>query len=172
MIEFDGYALVVVDLQHRVVALATEPHRASDVVRRSRDLAEAFRRAGLPVIFVRTVNLNQPDTEGDELVEELDRQPGDILVTKHQWDAFHGTPLDIYLRHAATTDITLVGLMTNFGVESTARTADAFGYGVVVVEDATASVSAAAHRFAVTEIFPRLGRVVSIAEIVGYASTS
>ena len=42
-------ALVVVDLQHRVVAHPTAPHTTSEVVARSAALAEAFEENGLPV---------------------------------------------------------------------------------------------------------------------------
>ena len=55
--------------------------------------------------------------------------------------------------------IVLCGIATNFGVESTARTASELRFDLVVVEDVTTSLSAEAHRFAIETIFPRLGRV-------------
>src|SRR5918999_2324448 len=45
-------ALVVLDLQHRVVAHPTAPHTTSEVVARSAALAEAFEENGLPVVLV------------------------------------------------------------------------------------------------------------------------
>jgi nicotinamidase-related amidase len=54
---------------------------------------------------------------------------------------------------------------TNFGVESTAKGGYERGYAFVCAEDAMAS-SPGAHEFAVTTIFPRLGRVRSSDEIM------
>ncbi len=33
-----------------------------------------------------------------ELIPELNRQPGDIVILKRQWGAFYGTDLDLQLR--------------------------------------------------------------------------
>jgi nicotinamidase-related amidase len=51
-------------------------------------------------------------------------------------------------------------------VESTARAAYDQGYALVFAEDAMSSMSAEMHRFPVENIFPVMGRVRSVAEIV------
>jgi len=164
--ELTGYALVLIDLQRRIVALDTEPRSAAEVVANGRLLADAFRTTGQPVVLVRVENLDNPQPDGDQLVDELGVGPGDVVVTKHQWGAFNGTPLDLHLRRAGARGIVLGGLMTNFGVESTARDGDELGYPLVFAEDAMASITAAAHRFAVDTIFSRLGTVASTSDIV------
>jgi len=58
------------------------------------------------------------------------------------------------------------GIATNFGVESTARDAFERGYGLVFVEDAMAGLSEAAHSFAISTIFPRIGRVRSTEQVM------
>ncbi len=118
------------------------------------------------MVFVRTVNLDRPDSDGDELVSELRKEDKDIELVKHQWGAFHGTALDLYLRRSEVRTVILCGLMTNFGVETTARAADELGYSVVCVEDGMASFSPSAHAFACNEIFPRLGHVCSTDVVV------
>ena len=80
-------------------------------------------------------------------------------MTKRCWDAFVGTDLEQTLRDRGIRTIVLAGISTNIGVESTARTAAALGFDVVLVEDACSSMSEEAHRFAITNIFPRLGHV-------------
>jgi nicotinamidase-related amidase len=159
-------ALVVIDLQRRVVANTTEPRTAAQVVETAAELARAFRTRSLPVFFVRTQNLDREDLPGDELVPELGAEPSDIQILKHQFGAFHGTPLDLHLRRLGRRTLVLCGLMTNFGVESTARAADEYGYAVCAVEDALASVTRDAHRFSIAEIFSRLGEVRSAAEVI------
>jgi nicotinamidase-related amidase len=94
------------------------------------------------------------------------RGAGDITITKRQWGAFYGTPLDMQLRRRGTKTIVIAGIATNFGVESTARDAFERGYALVFVEDAMAGLSEGAHAFAISTIFPRLGRVRSTEDIL------
>jgi nicotinamidase-related amidase len=54
----------------------------------------------------------------------------------------------------------------NFGVESTARDAYERGFEQVFVEDAMSGLTAGAHEFAVTTIFPRMGRVRSMDDVI------
>jgi nicotinamidase-related amidase len=98
------------------------------------------------------------------LIDRL-AKPGDILVTKRQWGAFHGTELDLQLRRRGIQTIVLGGVATNMGVESTARQAWEHGYAVVLAEDATSAMSAQMHDFAIGNIFPRISRVVKSADL-------
>jgi nicotinamidase-related amidase len=105
-----------------------------------------------------------------ELVDGL-AQPGDILITKRHWGAFHGTELDLQLRRRGIQTIVLAGIATNFGVESTARAAWEHGYALVIAEDASSSTSAELHSFSVTHILPRLAHITKAAEIHLEAAT-
>jgi nicotinamidase-related amidase len=175
-------ALVVIDLQRGVVGAPTVPYSAADVVARSAQLAGAFRERGLPVVFVRvsfapdgadtvpgrTEVTRRGDSrpEGwDEIVDEL-RGDGDIVVTKRNWGAFHGTDLDTLLRRRGITQIVLTGIATSIGVESTARAAHEHGYNVTLATDAMADLNAEAHRNSVERIFPRLGETGSTDDIL------
>jgi nicotinamidase-related amidase len=102
----------------------------------------------------------------DLIVEDLAGHPGDILVTKHNWGAFHGTDLDVQLRRRGVTQIVLTGIATSIGVESTARAAHEHGYHVTVATDAVTDSDPEAHRGSVERIFPRLGETGTTAEIV------
>ncbi|MEV4441224.1 isochorismatase family protein, partial [Streptomyces sp. NPDC049577] len=94
-------ALVLVDLQKGITALPTV-HPAEEIVERGARLAAAFRERGLPVVLVRVVGTapgraeapnrtGRPPAGFADLVPGLDRQDDDIVVTKHNWGAFHGT---------------------------------------------------------------------------------
>jgi nicotinamidase-related amidase len=86
-------------------------------------------------------------------------EPGDILILKRQWGAFHGTELDLQLRRRGVSTIVLGGVATNFGVESTARQAWELGYAIIIAEEATAGVTADMHQFSIEKIMPRIARV-------------
>jgi nicotinamidase-related amidase len=169
-------ALVVIDLQKGITGLPTA-HPADDVVKRSAELAAAFRAGGLPVALVNVTGGAPGRTEAGgsgggvraadwaELRGELGAGPDDILVTKKTWGAFHGTALDMELRRRGVTQIVLAGIATSIGVESTARAAHEHGYHVTVATDAVTDMDADAHRHAVQKVFPRLGETGTSEEI-------
>ncbi len=85
---------------------------------------------------------------------------------KRTLGAFHDTELDRRLRGWRIDAVVLAGLVINFGVESTGRAADKNGYRVVVVEDAMAGLEADAHEFASRRIFPHLGVVTTVEDLL------
>ncbi len=153
------------------------------MVKRSAALAARFRQAKAPVVLVNVsfspdfadalkqevdlkFSMGQLPPDWDQITPDLDPQPTDLRITKHQWGAFYGTELDLQLRRRGITTIVLGGISTNIGVESTARDAYELGYQLILVEDAVASMSAEDHAFAVTKIFPRLSLVRSTEEVL------
>jgi nicotinamidase-related amidase len=174
-------ALILIDLQHGVVALETSPHPASSVVAKAASLAATFRKHRSPVIYVRVdlANMlqvpadrshgdpeNPPPAMASELVPASGVQSSDLVITKRHWSAFSGTDLEVMLKKSGRTTLVIGGIATNFGVESTARAAAGLGFGVVFVEDATTSIDAQAHEFAFNTIFPLLGRVRKTSEVM------
>ncbi|MGY4656287.1 nicotinamidase-related amidase [Ewingella americana] len=90
----------------------------------------------------------------------------DIQVVKRQWGAFYGTDLELQLRRRGITTIVLAGISTNVGVESTARNAWEQGFSLVIAEDACSAHDNDNHQSSVKNIFPRISRVRSTAEIL------
>jgi nicotinamidase-related amidase len=171
--------LVLIDLEHAIVAMNLAPYTSAEVVGRATKLADAFRKKGGTVVYVRVLvtemarlpvdePLMRPGTpppNASELVPEAGVQPGDLIVTKRQWGAFYGTDLEQHLRRGIRT-VVIGGIATNIGVESTARAAFDQGYEVVFAEDAMSSLSAEIHEFPIKNIFPLMGRVRSAEQIV------
>jgi nicotinamidase-related amidase len=89
---------------------------------------------------------------------------GEFVVQKRAVSAFVGTELERLLLVADITTLVLAGGITNFAVEGTARHASDLGYRVVVLEDCTASVSAEWQSFAIRQILPLIGQVVTSGE--------
>ncbi|GAA5054240.1 isochorismatase family protein [Nocardia callitridis] len=176
-------ALVLIDLQRGIATIPTEPYPAAEVIDRSVRLAEAFRAHGLPVVLVRVsfaadgadapVGRTEHGRGGrafpegwDLIVDELWGHPEDLLVTKHNPGAFHGTDLDVQLRRRGITQIVLGGIATSIGVESTARAAYDHGYHVTLATDAMADRSTEVHRHSVEVTFPHLGERGSAEEVI------
>jgi nicotinamidase-related amidase len=170
-------ALVVIDLQKGIVSRSGPSAEA--VVKQSAHLAAEFRRHGLPVVLVNVTGRAPGRTEAGgadngsarpadwaDLVDELDVQPTDHLITKRRRSAFHDTGLDTLLRDLGVTQIVLTGISTSVGVESTARSGADFGYHVVLATDAMTDPDPESHRHAVDRVFPRLGETATTTEVI------
>jgi ureidoacrylate peracid hydrolase len=75
---------------------------------------------------------------------------------------FNKTNLDELLQEGNIKNVVIGGFLTNFCVESTARTAYDKGYGVTIMKDATAATSEEEQNHAETKIFPLLGQTLSV----------
>jgi len=176
-------ALVLIDLQRGIVGGITVPHTATKVVERAATLAQACRKAGVLVVLVRvdvgpsgvlfprvTADVQRPPfavpDDWADLAPELGATSGDVIVTKHQPNAFFGTDLDIQLTRRGIHTILLGGISTNIGVEGTARAAHERGYDQIFIEDAMTARETDLHEFPVQRFFPTIGRVRSTSEVL------
>lgn len=169
-------ALIVIDLQKGIVTLPTV-HPTSGVVKHASQLADAFRRHGLPVVLV-NVDGGAPGRTDQaprmrdfpagwtDLVPELNQQPEDLTVTKRTWGAFTRTGLEEHLKKLGVTQVVVAGVSTSAGVESTARHAHEHGFHVTLAVDAMTDMNPDAHLNSVTRIFPRLGESGTAQEII------
>lgn len=70
------------------------------------------------------------------LVDELQPQPGDIVLSKPRYSGFYGTQLDQILRARRIRNLLFVGIATNVCVESTLRDAYFLEYFPILIHDA------------------------------------
>jgi gluconolactonase len=163
-------ALVIQDLQNDVIieggafADSGAPAHAisQNVVENVKALAEAARRAGVPVIHIWYIvepgaaglKLNAPLFEGvkesNGLVrgtwgaapaDGLEPHEGDHIVEKMRMNGFHDTKLDILLRGLGVETLIIAGAWTNMSIEHTARHAADAGYRAVVASDGTSTLN-------------------------------
>ena len=168
-------ALIAIDLQQGILAIPMA-HPTHKIIDKSAVLARAFRRRGFPVVLVNVSGRapgrtdqrhnSDPSANWTELALELEQHPSDRVVTKLRWGAFHETGLHHQLIDMRVTQVVLCGIATSIGVESTARSAYEHGYDVVLVEDAMTDPDPEAHRHSVKKIFPRLGEVTQVSEML------
>jgi nicotinamidase-related amidase len=169
-------ALIVIDLQRGIVGMMAALV-ANEIVGHAAELTRAFRKRGLPVVLVNVTAAAPGRTDAGahtfsfppdwtELVPELEQQEWDLLISKQRRGAFLGTGLDEMLRGRGVTQVFMTGISTSAGVESTARSADDFGYNVVFVVDAMGDRDSEVHRFCVERIFPKLGETETTANVL------
>lgn len=186
-------ALLVIDLQQDTVgeegAFASSGAaafaKAHGVVERATGLADAFRAAGAPVIHVwhvdepghvdstRNAELYRSIAEADALVRGTrGAEPlvlpaqGDVVVEKQRMSSFNSTTLDTKLRGLGARTVVCCGAWTNWAVEHTCRDAADHGYEVVVVTDATATISEEFQRAALDYALMTVAERATAAEVV------
>jgi nicotinamidase-related amidase len=179
-------ALVLIDLQRGISSLL-DPEALAEPVAAAAELAAAFRARSLPVVLVRVDfspdradaprnrtgaprptgrSTGRPPADWTELLPELRKQPTDLVVTKRQPGAFHGTDLDLQLRRRGVTGIVLGGVATSLGVESTGRAGYDHGYNMTFAIDAMADPDPRAHKHSVNVTFPLFGEVDTAEAII------
>lgn len=166
---------------------------AQKLAERLPDFIAAARRAGVLVVFVRNVystdrNFYLSDSwleqaarkqsggytrfpvcaegswEGD-YYGDVRPQPGDPVVTKHRYNAFHNTDLDTILRANAIRTVVMTGVATDVCVGSTAREAFMRDYYAIMVDDGTATFSPEDQAAALRNFDRYFGEVSTIAAI-------
>jgi len=187
-------ALVIQDLQNDVIVEggafadsgAPAHATAQNVVANVRGLADACRKAGVPVIHVWYVvdpgaaglKLNAPLFEGVESAnalvrgtwgaapaEGLEQQDGDFVVEKMRMNAFYDTRLDSLLRGLGVETLIITGAWTNMSIEHTARHAADAGYRAVVASDGTSTLNDDWQRAALEYSMQNVAAVATCGEI-------
>jgi gluconolactonase len=189
-------ALIIQDLQNDVISEggafaesgAPAHAKSQSVVENVKRLAEAARKAGVPVIHVHYIveqgapglKQNAPlfvgvkeanalvrGSWGAAPVEGLEPQPGDHIVEKMRMNGFYDTRLDILLRGLGAETVVITGAWTNMSIEHTARHAADAGYEVVVVSDGTSTTGDEWQHAALDYAMTNVGRVASASEVIG-----
>jgi nicotinamidase-related amidase len=159
-------ALVLVDLQERIVAMPTTPLPGPEVVANAVRLRDAFSEAGAQVVIVQALPPGSEEADGLEVVPEVKPRVGEKLVVKKTIGGFYGTDLHAHLREAGVRTVVFGGIATEFGVESTLRAAADHGYTTIAVSDAMTGLTDLSHESSLTHIFTRLGTVATTDEVL------
>lgn len=101
-----------------------------------------------------------------EVIDELTPRPGEIVVDKQFYSAFHGTGFDERLRAAGVDGLVVTGTLTEMCVEDTARHAVHLGHPTVIVRDAVASTDPAGHRAALAGFARNYGWVLTVEAVL------
>jgi len=136
-------ALLVIDMQQGFADSRWGRRNNPFAEARALQVLEAWRRTGRPVAIVRHDSTDagsplRPDRPGNAFLPGFAPNGGDWLIAKTVNSAFIGTPLELRLREAGVTAVTLFGLTTDQCVSTTARMAANLGFTVTVVGDACA----------------------------------
>jgi biuret amidohydrolase len=154
----DRTALIVFDMVNDflVPGAPNESVRAREIlVPRLKPLIAACRRKKILIVYAcQTVRPDGSDlgvlraifpgvqssfagTPGVEVYHEIAPHDGDVVLTKHRFDAFHATELDLILRQRGVNTVIITGTSTSIGTQTTARGAVVRDYFVIFPSDGT-----------------------------------
>jgi len=155
-------ALIVIDMQREFLEQSSpvDTPRGRAMIPALSELIRKLRAKGVKIIFtrhahrrdgsdmglmaelwpiVRDGTINAEGSQGTEIHPDLDVHKEDIVITKHRYNAFVGTDLDMVLRGLGIKNVVITGVLTNACCESTARDAMYRGFRVFFLSDLTAT---------------------------------
>ncbi len=162
--------------------------RVEETVPRLNRFIRACREAGLMVVYTRQVlteatmlpslrpyaldeqgriwfcRENTRDVDWYEKVEPP--RDGEPVITKHSFDAFQDTDLQLLLQNRGIRTLLLTGFTSNVCVESTARHGFFNGYYIVLVADCVNAYNRAEHESTLFNIGKYFGKVVPSGEVL------
>ncbi|MCE7072266.1 cysteine hydrolase [Dyadobacter sp. CY327] len=131
--------LLIIDMQNGSFTADSRRYDPEGVVARINALAAAFRKNGLPVIFIQHdgTKLDEyiPNTHDWQLLADLNVEKQDLILAKEAHDAFYNTELETKLNEMNVGELVITGSATDFCVESTVQVALSKDYVITVVED-------------------------------------
>jgi len=178
------------------VGAALEVPDARATIGAHQRLLDVFRRKQRPVVYTKFLTFQQPvllwewspqalpdtkccwkghkryypdlgrEVECTDVIEELAPQPGDPVIEKYCYGAFHGTPLAQTLQFLKVETLVVTGTVTQICVEETARQAFHHGYPTTMVSDAVSSFAPDLHAATLKNFASKFGWVMTSAEVI------
>jgi gluconolactonase len=193
-LDADRCVLIIQDMQNDVImeggafAESGSPGHAQEqnVVENVKTLADACRKAGIPVLHVHYIveegapglKLNAPlfegvaggalvrGTWGAAPAEGLEPQEGDFVVEKMRMSAWEGTKLETLLKGLGRDTVIVTGAWTNMSIEHTARTGADKGYFMVVPEDGCSTMNPEWHNASINYALQNVSTVTTYGEVL------
>ncbi|MEU9237648.1 isochorismatase family protein [Streptomyces subrutilus] len=174
-------ALLIHDMQNYFLRPYSQGAPADRAISHIHHLAATARDAGVPVIYSRQPPDQAPNQRGlladlwgagpgaapddADITATLTPHPGDKIVTKHRYSAFHATDLAAHLHRAGRDQLIVTGVYAHLGCLLTCT--DAFMQGIqpFLIADATADFDAEHHTWALRYAATRCAVVALTADI-------
>lgn len=132
-------AVLFIDAQVNMFVPGTTVYQGDALLATLREMLTRARRAGVPVFYVQhNGQLGDPDetgTAGWQIHPALTPRAGEMVFQKRTPSSFYGTSLDEALQREGVERLVILGLQTEFCIDTTVRHAYTLGYEVLLVEN-------------------------------------
>ncbi|MDF2942694.1 MAG: nicotinamidase-like amidase [Herbinix sp.] len=129
--------LLVVDVQTALIE--EHPYNETKVIKNIKQLIHTSRQAGIEVVYVRhdggvggDLEIN---TKGWQIYHEIAPESGEMIFDKKYCSSFLKTGLKEYIDNKEIKTIILVGMQTEYCIDTTCKTAFEHGYKVIIPKE-------------------------------------
>lgn len=129
-------ALLIIDVQNIMFTYNNGVYLAEETLDNIYELLIKARESNIPVIFIK--HSDNPDDEGKddwEIHTKIEPLSNEKVIIKHTWDSFYNTSLNQELKNQNINKLVIVGMQSEFCVDTTCRRAFSLGYESVLVSD-------------------------------------
>jgi nicotinamidase-related amidase len=106
------------------------------------------------------------DLDCSDVIDELYPEPGEPIVEKFGYGAFHDTNLDDLLKARRVKSVLVTGTVTQICVEETARESSKRGYRTTIISDAVSSYMPDLHAAVLKNFALKFGWVSPASEVI------
>jgi nicotinamidase-related amidase len=132
-------ALLIIDAQVNMFAPENPVYASQMLLKTLGSLIGRARSANIPIIYVQNNggpdDPDQPGTSGWLIHPALAPIEGDVVIQKGTPDAFYHTSLQEELIRRSIKQVVLIGMQTEYCIDTTCRHAFALDYQVTLVKD-------------------------------------
>ncbi|MFX0205992.1 MAG: cysteine hydrolase family protein [Candidatus Hodarchaeota archaeon] len=133
-------ALIILDMQKGNFMEPQPIFNGEKLVAKIVLLINKMRSVHIPIVYIQnnggSGDPDEPGTAGWEIHPSIEPRKGDLVIQKSYPDAFQGTVLKKELDSRGIKKIIMVGLQSEFCIDTTCRRAFSLNYDVILVEDA------------------------------------
>ncbi|WP_099191970.1 cysteine hydrolase family protein [Tepidibacter mesophilus] len=133
-------ALLIVDAQFAMFCDENNKlHEEEGVLNNIYTLLRKARKTKTPIIFIQHTEDRGEYKKGTktwEIHPKIAPIEGELVIEKHTWDSFHQTSLHETLQKKGIDELVIVGMQTEFCLDTTCRRAFSMGYKNTLVKDA------------------------------------
>lgn len=135
----NGTALLVIDAQVNMFAPDNAVYASERLLKTLGTLIARARSAHIPLVYVQNNggpgDPDQPGTPGWHIHPALLPSESDVIIQKWTPDAFYGTQLHEELARRGIKQVILMGMQTEYCIDTTCRHAFALDYQVTLVKN-------------------------------------
>ena len=135
----ENQVLLVIDAQINMFNEKISVYNAKQLIKILQQLVKKARLKGVPVIWVRNNgekgDPDEPGTRGWKIHPLIKPKKGEMVIDKHKSSAFEGTNLLMILEQMEISHLIIVGMQTEFCINSTVRNAIELGFNVTLIKD-------------------------------------
>jgi len=155
-------ALLIIDMQLGNFTGSDPIYKGEELLDSVRKILQKFRSLGVPIIYIQNmgtkVDLDEHGTQGWQIHPAISPLDDEIIIKKTSPDSFNKTDPRKKLISLNILHLYIVGLQTEYCIDTTVRRAYSYDYKVILIEDAHSTWDS--HGLKATQIIDYHNRVL------------